>query len=503
MKKRILLLLILPIFIYGDIIKKIVSRYDDGSIYKVVYLSDGAEIAKETIDTNEDSTWEGTAINGKVKQFDDNKKLAVEWEYKDNMLDGLTTVFDDNGAELIQIHYQKGIPLPYSLESSGSAKTQTESKYIVFNLATNPCVSLRDVDSDMNYRVNDLYEKIEKELGIKREEVDNYKTTDPSIPKQLLTGKNYPGMITYKLGNKFVLKRYFVLRCSPKISEEDLNDLVKKMGKTGAKDAKVLAQTCVPGSFVFGSFQMNLTSLDDIRGTNNSIDLTDFSRNIAGINSKNLISIKYSNEEINSAIGKASFEARSALAKKTARFKNVLNIKNILSLQMDGYGYFLRENFSAEIDEKGLLAVKCISSINYKTYPRPIEKGIKVPIEETRTGDVGVEVKKCEYVGSLSKEGAKDKIPAEGSVFVIIYVELKNISKKELYSLGHRWEMTDDKGYLHKAIDYDKEIDMLKNPIQPNAVMKARIYFQLSKDCKAKILVGRRGGMPRAKSEIK
>ena len=54
-----------------------------------------------------------------------------------------------------------------------------------------------------------------------------------------------------------------------------------------------------------------------------------------------------------------------------------------------------------------------------------------------------------------------------------------------MVGLSAHFELVDNKGFPHKAWDYDRKITKLVNPIQPNTKYKTYAIFQIGKDCKA------------------
>ena len=136
----LLLVLLTTSYVYAESIRKKIVNPDGTEMF--VFYSDGKEVAKQTLDEDENIVRTiGKIPDGTVKEYYKSGKLKAEWNYKIGKLDGMCKVYFENGNLMsknsykddkrdgITKSYYRGLRLKYRYEYYKNGQLAYEWKY--------------------------------------------------------------------------------------------------------------------------------------------------------------------------------------------------------------------------------------------------------------------------------------------------------------------------------------------------------------------------------------
>ncbi len=98
----------LLIFLQAGLFAQVTLKQDDASV--TFFDASGKQIAKQVLDENENVvSTEGAIPDGKVLEYDDNGKIAGEYQYRGGLREGTARQFYESGKPYAEISYVKGV----------------------------------------------------------------------------------------------------------------------------------------------------------------------------------------------------------------------------------------------------------------------------------------------------------------------------------------------------------------------------------------------------------
>ena len=518
---RLAIIVFLPCLLLGETIRKVTFRNSSGFTKDAVCLADSKEIAKESFDDTGKVTRTGSVPDGVVKEYSESKKIFANWNYKDNMLNGMSQFFFNTGEIMAEITFKnddiesaniysktkellvkiKGRTVD-TIEFNIKGEAYIPSTWICYLITSAESPFLQGAELDVQRKAAFITSSLGRIYGIKDDLVTELKTASSSgdfnIVTKTATQRNVKSQMETYQKNYYVVSKLFLVQGLGAKKSDEVQEMVGKILSYGAIKAKDYSITPQEMSNVLQLYKGgSQASLDEVLAfswwrnffSNDPYGMYmsyNTSRGSSGLASSFRYSSDFGQQQI---IAILKFKA---LQQAKDKIKVVIEVLKALSIKYTDvkfdYNEVLGEFDENKHETKYIVTIdKNRVEVSYTPPSSP-----PPPVAEKPPAKViDVKITKCVYADFILKEKTLEKIPpAEGAKYVTLYLEVVNASKKELRNLRADWKLIDSKDYEHSPVVEEKNLVNSKIPLQPESSVKTKLIFQMNKDCLGKELIG-------------